>query len=130
MERLTETYYDEFGIKHSKIKDDIDRKTYRSYTWTPQEIANDKLAEFEDFMEKNKYNSIIDLQADLAILAVVKLSLDLTEKENQALKNRWDKLKEYLKESYEEFAQYENMEDCASGYKYTLDEMQELEKGE
>jgi hypothetical protein len=48
--------------------------------------------------------------------------------ENQALKDRWQKLKEYLKEIYEYFDQYENMEDCASGYKYTLEKMQELEK--
>ena len=62
MERLTETYYDDFGIKHSKIKDNIDRKTYRSYTWTPQEIANDKLAEFEDFMENLGLEDLEELE--------------------------------------------------------------------
>ena len=100
MERLTETYYDEFGIKHTKIKENVDKKTYRSYTWTPQEIANDKLAEFEDFMENNKYNSLLDLQADLAILSVTKLTLNLTAKENQTLKDRWNKLKEYTKQVF------------------------------
>ena len=40
----------------------------------------------------------------------------------------WQKLKKFAKETYEYFDQYENMEDCASGYKYTLEEMQELEK--
>lgn len=61
MSRLTENYYDEFGIKHTKLKDNIGRKTFRSYTWTPQEIANEKLAEFEDFLDKYNIKCVSDL---------------------------------------------------------------------
>lgn len=86
MDRLTEIYFDEFGIKHARLKDNIAKKTYRSYTWTPQEIANEKLAELEDFMEKHKCHSVGDLMLEFTISAVDKLNLKLTEEKLAEMK--------------------------------------------
>lgn len=88
MDRLTEIYFDEFGIKHAKLKDNIAKKTYRSYTFTPQEIANEKLSELEDFMEKHKCHSVGDLMLEFTISAVEKLNLKLTEEKLAEMKTK------------------------------------------
>ena len=97
MDRLTETYFDEFGIKHAKLKDNIGKKTHRSYTWTPQEIANEKLAELEDFMEKHKCHSVGDLMLEFTISSVDKLNLKLTEEKLADLEAKLAESEEQIK---------------------------------
>lgn len=85
MERLTE--YDNVW-KEWKITNPVENSQY----------VPAKLAEFEDFMERNKYNSLLDLQADLASLSVTKLSLKLSEENEKTLINRLNKLEKYIRE--------------------------------
>lgn len=98
MDRLTENYYDEFGIKHTKLKDNIDVKTFRSYTFSPQEIANEKLAELEDFMEKHKCHSVGDLMLEFTISAVDKLNLKLTEEKLSEMKAKLEESENLYKD--------------------------------
>lgn len=101
MDRLTEIYFDEFGIKHTRLKDNIAKKTYRSYTFTPQEIANEKLAELEDFMEEHKCHSVGDLMLEFTISAVDKLNLKLTEEKLAEMKAKLTDLNSKIVEEME-----------------------------
>lgn len=128
MERLTT----------KKIAKELKQNVEATIT-TTQNISRDiylRYAEFEDFMEKYNVESMEDLELRLEDIEHYAYNCNVEQideiiklkQENQALKDRWQKLKEYLKENCEYFDQYENMEDCASEYKYTLEQMQELEK--
>ena len=108
MERLT--YYFELGAytdKRNNIIDVSDKLTmFENGVIMGKPI--DRLAEFEDFMEANKFNNIRELQDavngkfqgffdekhKIWIQTVAKYTK--CEKENQALKSRWQKLKEHI----------------------------------
>ena len=96
--------------------------SYSQPTHTTFEARFYRLAEVEDFLEDTVISDFAELKRILTTNAVWQ--------ENQTLKGNWAKLKEYLEETYEYFIQYENMEDCASGYKNSLDKMRELEGGD
>lgn len=84
--------------------------------------AIDKLAEFEDFMEKNDFQELEQLQE---IIERDKFNYLITaplEQENQTFKDRWEKLKAYINE----FKEY-NVEQANMSWLIT-DKMQELEQ--
>ena len=95
--------------------------------------AIDKLAEFEDFMGEQGFKSLDELKSNIECLKEetewgkfnyneLFKSREELYKENQALKNRWEK----LKESVEEFQR-----DVVAVYPMTLlDKMKELELAE
>ena len=91
----------------------------------------EKLGVFEDFMEEQGFESleIVKRQCDLSvdILAMdsenaeLKIANEKLWQENQILKDRWEKLKDWVKEFHA---------DVVAVYPKTLlDKMQELEKG-
>ena len=63
--------------------------------------AIDKLAEFEDFMEEQDFESLQLLKATLKMKTQSIKGFEKLCQENQALKDRWDKLKEWAKNSTE-----------------------------
>ena len=89
-----------------------------------------KLGQFEDFMEEQGFGNLAHL--DFTIEEQNKI-IDAYEQENQALKDRWEKLVQYLKSEYDELAYVETTfaypESDAERYAYKriLDKMQELE---
>jgi len=125
MDRLTEIYFDEFGIKHARLKDNISKKTYRSYTWTPQEIANEKLAELEDFMEKNKCHSVGDLMLEFTISAVDKLNLKLTEEKLAEMKAKLEELKSVAEKENLQHFKLLNYDDVIKNLKQENDQLKQ-----
>jgi predicted Zn-dependent peptidase len=105
MERLTE--YDEFGnaefvgVDNTKLYERLVCDETVALT-----IATNKLAEFEDFMEEQGFESLEEIkrQCDLVVdvLAMdsenhqLKLAKTKLGDENQALKDRWQKLKSHI----------------------------------
>lgn len=98
-----------------------------------------KLAEFEDFMEEQGFESLEELKINTEYLKD-KIKTDKfnyeqlhkfknhLQEENQALKDRWEKLKDYVKE------ERKKNKDLACTAWYNADEeflakMKELEKG-
>lgn len=86
-----------------------------------------KLAEFEDFMEEQGFESLGELESVLYQLNVEASKTKELEQENQALKERWEKLKEWLIDRRDEngskYFDNEMIEDDD-----ILDKMKELEK--
>lgn len=130
MKRLTE--YDEFGnaefvgIDNTKLYERLVCDETVALT-----IATNKLAEFEDFMEQEEFTSIEDLKAYIKLQS--KGSKDLIQ-ENQALKDRWQKLKEHIeKERNTNSNICLNCSDCMYSNaemfcEELLEKMEELEK--
>lgn len=89
--------------------------------------AIDKLAKFEDLMEKYGLNIISDIE-DMF------LKFKHIQHTNQALKERWEKLKELLEEDIEHNSKEYDESLCSAFQHYSatenwvLDKMQELEK--
>ena len=81
----------------------------------------DKLAEFEDFMEENDFESLEILKATLKMKTQSIKGFEKLHQENQALKDRWQKLKEYI----DGFKEY-NVEQANMSWLIT-NRMQELE---
>lgn len=77
--------------------------------------AIDRLAEFEDFMEETGISDIPELKRILTTNAVWQ--------ENQALKERWEKLKEYIIKEINK----DGDSDFACAEEDILDKMRELE---
>ena len=105
--------------------------------------AIDKLAEFEDFMEENGFESLKDLQTHINKINKYELGIrkqfvkeineedffDMKE-ENQALKDRWQRLKEWVQKQSKPIDDIV-ISDDETKYIYMsdiFDEMQELEK--
>lgn len=149
MERLTE--YDEFGnaefvgIDNTKLYERLVCDETVALT-----IATNKLAEFEDFMEANKFENIQDLQNALNSEFVhifdekhkiwIKTIEDTTyvEKRNRMLEERWQKLREWVERKYADdyidandtkspLTAQEYYGGSADSCRKTLDKMQELE---
>lgn len=82
----------------------------------------DKLAEFEDFMEEQGFESLELLKATLKMKTQSIKGFEKLYQENQALKDRWEKLKEYAEKHFEEEAS-----SLAVAFRKVLVRMQELE---
>ncbi len=129
MERLTSKFKSEPIIEFSNenqicVNRKEDEKGVKSY-YSGKPI--EKLGQFEDFMEEFNYDSIIQLANDLKEAKVnsdtcAKL-LELSNKELQTYKKRWEKLKAYACKHFEE-----DEGGVALGFKKILNKMQELEK--
>lgn len=111
----------------------LTRKDY--FTWdadgtiklTYIEKLQNKLGAFEDLMQKYNIEDLEQLDIMLFVLSgETKYRLKEIQQENQALKDRWEKLKKYLMYTLEE------KQRCPKYYKFNnvLDKIQELEKGE
>lgn len=118
MERLTQ--YDEFGnadivgIDNTKLYERLVCEEVVALT-----IATNKLAEFEDLMEEIGISDIPELKQILTTNAVWQ--------ENQALKDRWEKLKEFIKNEYQTNLKNNEMQGFCM-LKLVEAQMQELEK--
>lgn len=111
---------------------------------SPTRVAIRKLAEFEDFMEANKFNNIKELQDALngkfqgffdekhKLWKQLVAKYTKCEKENQALKDRWQKLKEWVEDDDDVVGfshEYANQSSDTVIKQYDiLTKMQELEK--
>lgn len=136
MDRLTYKLDEEYKstylhYKYMRIADyDIKRNNLGRIT---DAMIYNKLGEIEDFMEQNEWDSLEEM----------KETLDKCEKkyfeinqENQSLKDRWQKLKEYIKTNNEVLlysiedkpAKLGNKKYNYFERKQLLDKMQELEK--
>lgn len=99
-----------------------------------------KLAEFEDFMEANKFENIKELQNalngkfegffDEKHKIWIKTVEDYTKckKENQTLKGNWAKLREFV--GHERICVDDGFQEVYDAYGGVLDKMQELEGGD
>lgn len=93
----------------------------------------DKLGEFEDFMEEQEFESLEELKINIEYLKD-KIEADKfnygqlhkfknhLQQENQALKDRWEKLKDFI----DAFKEY-NIDEASLAWKI-LDKMKELEE--
>lgn len=86
MERLTIKNRDFWDVEHAQLKDGILPKWTHSQRIDPLEQALLKLAKFEDFMEEVGAESLYELENCIVDL----------KQEVQALKERWQNLKEWL----------------------------------
>lgn len=102
MERLTK--------KISKaVQDKYSLGSYLQYDFAQADDVNkllNKLGKFEDLMEKYGLNIISDIED-------VFLEFKHTQQENQALKDRWQKLKEFVTNKLKQHIKY-------GGNNYTL----------
>ena len=118
--------------------------TYSQSTHTTFEAMFYRLAEFEDFMEANKFENIKELQNalngkfegffDEKHKIWIKIVEDSTKckKENQTLKDNWAKLREWLMEFGKPMRELV-VSDDETKYIYVsdiLDKMQELESAD
>ena len=115
--------------------------SYSQPTHTTFEAMFYKLAEFEDFMEANKFENIKELQNalngkfegffDEKHKIWIKTVEDSTKckKENQTLKGNWAKLKEFMKSEHD-WGLENDYQDCSYGIRLVLDKMQELESAD
>lgn len=125
--------------------------TYSQPTHTTFEKMFYKLAEFEDFMEENGFESFEDLKKcfdiwnseddeaflkdndnmKLRVYRFAKNELKFYIQLTQTLSNRWQKLKEFVTENFNYFKNsYGIFDDIfADDYRKVLDKMQELEDG-
>lgn len=87
-----------------------------------------KLAEFEDFMEEQGFESLGELKSTVSNIEKLMLIAAKTtnlEQENQALKARWEKLKEYVN-TPKEFQEWrEEMEITVDSIKAKMQELEE-----
>lgn len=105
--------------------------TYSQPTHTTFEKMFYKLAEFEDFMEENGFKNLEELDSyiqkihchydEIRNKGTCGFCKYLYNEENQALKDRWEKLRDWF--------QNKDFDHCTSRDR-ALAKMQELEKGE
>lgn len=102
--------------------------TYSQPTKTTFEKLFYKVAEFEDLMEKYGVEDLEHLDIMLFVLSgETKYRLNEIKKENQALKDRWNKLKEYVVEEFEK-DNSKGYVDFACVEEDILDKIQKLER--
>lgn len=80
--------------------------------------------QFEDFMEEMDFESLEHLAFTLEEQNKI---IEAYKQENQALKDRWQKLKEFTKIEHD-WGLDENYQDHSYAMKLVFDRMQELEK--
>lgn len=114
--------------------------SYSQPTHTTFEAMFYKLAEFEDFMEANKFENIKELQNalngkfegffDEKHKIWIKTVEDSTKckKENQTLKGNWANLREFV--GHERICVDDGFQEVYDAYGCVLDKMQELEGGD
>lgn len=114
--------------------------SYSQPTHTTFEAMFYRLAEFEDFMEANKFENIKELQNaingkfegffDEKHKIWIKTVEDSTKckKENQTLKGNWAKLREFV--GHERICVDDGFQEVYDAYGCVLDKMQELEGGD
>ena len=88
--------------------------------------AIDRLAEFEDFMEEQGFESLELLKATLKMKTQSIKGFEKLNQKNQAFKNRWQKLKEWVvkEQGYASM----NQEERFNTLEEVKDKMQELEQ--
>lgn len=129
-----------FYYEKPKIETEMDKMHEWDLDHYARNVENkslDKLAEFEDFMEEQGFERLEDLQTHINKINKYELGIrkqfvkEINEEdffdmkdENQALKDRWQKLKEWLISTLEE------KQNSPKYYKFNnvLNKMQELEK--
>ena len=102
---------------------------YTTQARVPEMIA--KLGKIEDFMEEQGFESLEDLKktiSNIEKLMLISSKITDIEQENQMLKNRWEKLKEFIKEDIKDDV-WKNIY-VIDFQTILLDEMQELEQGD
>ena len=114
--------------------------SYSQPTHTTFEAMFYRLAEFEDFMEANKFDNINELQNalngkfegffDEKHKIWIKTVEDSTKckKENQTLKGNWEKLREFV--GHERICVDDGFQEVYDAYGCVLDKMQELESAD
>ena len=134
MGRLTIKNRDFWDVEHAQLKDGIPSKWTHSQRIDPLEQALLKLAKFEDFMEDNEIDSIEELcycietrEKMLEVNGELNQQIKRKQKENQALKDRWAELKEFVQKDHDWNLEQDN-NDCALAERWVLEEMQKLEK--
>ena len=121
MERLT------------KKKIDIEKFSERTKSRLTQEYLdmaelNNKLCEYEDFMEDNNFHNFQGLKDTLYQANMELYSMRKTQQENQALQDKWQKLKEWVIKELGYASMYQEVRmDTLDEVK---DKMQELEKND
>lgn len=123
MERLTyKNYLEEYEVKFKKKSDKqwsiAGSDTHIKITGEPI----DKLAEFEDFMEEQGFEDLEDLERYISQSIKAGLIINKQRQENQELKERWQKLKEFIKKLSSE------TEVVSEDLYFIKNKMQELEK--
>lgn len=105
--------------------------TYSQPTHTTFEKMFYKLAEFEDFMEDNNFHNLQSLKDTLYQANMELYSMRKTQQENQALQDRWKKLKEFVTKNFNYFKNsYGIFDDIfADDYRKVLNKIQRLENG-
>ena len=92
----------------------------------------DKLAGFENFMEKWGFESLVDIEDMMHTFTLYRNEsgdyYKEAEKEKQALKDRWQKLKEFVIEKGGNYFKKELFFEVEDDYKKVLFKMEELEK--
>lgn len=114
MERLTERFINK-GISGVCLKA-LDYKG----NIADNSLVLERLAEFEDFMEEQGFDGLQHLEFTLEEQNKI---IEAYQQENQSLKDRWEKLKEYAEKHFEEEAA-----SLAVAFRKILVKMQELEK--
>lgn len=101
--------------------------TYSQPTHTTFEKMFYKLAKFEDFMEELGFEDLEDLERYISQSIKAGLIINKKRQENQELKDRWQKLKEFIvkEQGYASMYQEERIEALDD----VKDKMQELEDG-
>lgn len=158
MERLTKKgneifNYGEFNNKYTvdnqHISCALTDENYKKKDCCYIGNAIDKLAEFEDFMEENGFESLEELQKHIELIndyyneikntGTCGFCEHLDNKENQTLKDRWQKLKEWVEKKYVDnyidandtkspLTTQEYYGGSADSCRKTLDKMKELER--
>ena len=129
-----------FYYEKPKIETEMDKMHEWDLDRWARSVKNkslDKLAEFEDFMEEQGFESLEEVkrQCDLVVDVLAmdsenhQLNLANTKlgEENQALKDRWAKLKRYMLIE-KDWGLDENFIDYSYAIELVLKKMQELEK--
>lgn len=127
MERLTK--------KVSKtVQDKYSLGSYLHYDFANVDDTNkllNKLGVIEDFMEEQGFESLEDLKniiSNIEKLMIISSKITYVEQENQALKDRWQKLKEFVKEKGNHYFKKGHFFEIEDDYAEVLFKMEELEK--
>lgn len=109
--------------------------SYSQPTNTTFEKLFYKVVEFEDFMEEQGFESLELLKATLKMKTQSIKGFEKLKQENQALKDRWNKLKEYIEKEINNDSHFFNQSNESIYAHYivaeqqVLDFMEKLEKG-
>ena len=127
MERLTQ-YFEVGNYTEKQNIIDVSNKLPLFENGVIMGKAIDRLAEFEDFMEEIGFESLELLRATLKMKTQSIKGFEKLKTKNQAFKNRWQKLKEWVvkEQGYASMHQEERMQTLNE----MQDKMQELENGE